>query len=106
MEEKKENYFKKAFKDMGESAKMQYQVNKASFQAVKAESKAQFEENRGTNTLAKAKADSKKCWEFSKMNKEKRQEKQKEEMEAQIKQANIRKALAEERYEKAKVKRS
>ena len=51
------NFFKKSFKDMKESAKSQHEVDKANFNAVKAESRANFEENRGRNTFAKAKAD-------------------------------------------------
>ncbi|MBQ7295370.1 MAG: hypothetical protein IJW86_04170 [Clostridia bacterium] len=38
------NFFKKAFSDMKESAKAQHEVDKANFAAVKAESKAQWEE--------------------------------------------------------------
>ncbi len=37
-------FFKKAFADMKESAKAQHEVDKANFDAVKAESKAQWEE--------------------------------------------------------------
>ena len=37
-------FFKKAFKDMKESAAAQHQVDKANLAAVKAESKAQWEE--------------------------------------------------------------
>lgn len=37
-------FFKKAFQDMKESAKAQHEVDKANFEAVKAESKAYFEE--------------------------------------------------------------
>ena len=37
-------FFKNAFKDMKESAKAQHEVDKASFEAVRAESKAQWEE--------------------------------------------------------------
>ena len=37
-------FFKKAFKDMKESAKAQHEVDKANFAAAKAESKAQWEE--------------------------------------------------------------
>ena len=61
--EKKDNifkktgkFFKKAFKDMGDSAKAQHQVDKANFATAKAEAKANFEENRGSNTFKKAKA--------------------------------------------------
>lgn len=45
---KKENliirFFKKAFRDMKEDAKVQHEVDKANFNAAKAESKAQWEE--------------------------------------------------------------
>ena len=54
-------FLKKAFQDMKESAKAQHEVDKANFEAVKAESKATFEENKGRNTFAKAKADAKKA---------------------------------------------
>ena len=37
-------FFKKAFADMKESAKAQHEVDKANLAAVKAESKAQWEE--------------------------------------------------------------
>lgn len=37
-------FFKKAFQDMKDSAKAQHEVDKANFAAVKAESKAQFQE--------------------------------------------------------------
>ena len=37
-------FFKKAFADMKESAKAQHEVDKANLNAVKAESKAQWEE--------------------------------------------------------------
>lgn len=37
-------FFKKAFSDMKESARAQHKVDKANFEAVKAESKAQWEE--------------------------------------------------------------
>lgn len=38
------NFFKKAFQDMKESAKAQHEVDKANLEAVKTESKAQWEE--------------------------------------------------------------
>ena len=38
------NFFKNALEDMKESAKAQYQVDKANFEAAKVESKAQWEE--------------------------------------------------------------
>ena len=40
-------FIKKAFDDMKKSAKKQHEVDKANFDAVKAESRASFEENRG-----------------------------------------------------------
>ncbi|MBQ8536655.1 MAG: hypothetical protein IJ461_04540 [Clostridia bacterium] len=42
--EKTEGFFKKAFHDMAESAKAQHELDKAALQAVKMESKAQWEE--------------------------------------------------------------
>lgn len=42
------NFFKKAFQDMKESAKAQHEVDKAQLEAVKAESKAQWEEAKMT----------------------------------------------------------
>ena len=38
------NYFKNAFSDMKESARAQHEVDKANWNATKAESKAQWEE--------------------------------------------------------------
>ena len=77
-------FFKKAFSDMKESAAAQHEVDKANFEAVKAESKANFQE---------AKANS---------NPEVYKKKAAEERETQIAEANERKAAAEERIEKAK----
>lgn len=71
------NFLKKAFQDMKESAKAQHEVDKANFAAVKAESKANFEE--------------------AKMSPKARQVKMQKEREAQIADANARKAAAEER---------
>lgn len=50
-------FFKNAFKDMKKSAAAQHEVDKAKFEAVKTESRANFEENRWYNTLERAKAD-------------------------------------------------
>ena len=47
-------FFANAFSDMKESAKAQHELDKANFEAVKAESKANFEENRFHNSLARA----------------------------------------------------
>lgn len=50
-------FFQNAFKDMKESAKAQHEVDKAEFAAVKAESKAQWEEakEKGNPEILKAK---------------------------------------------------
>lgn len=74
----------KAFKSMKASAKAQHEVDKAEFAAVKAESRANFEENKFHHTLAKAKAQ--------------------EERDAKIEQAQEREAKANARYEAAKKK--
>ena len=76
------NFFKKAFKDMKESAKAQHQVDKATLEAVKAESRAQ--------------------WEEAKMSPQARAEKMQTEREAQIQEANARRQVAEERIANAK----
>ena len=60
-------FFKDAFADMKESAKAQHEVDKAEFQAAKAEAKANFEENRGRNTFKRAKASAKKTWDDAHM---------------------------------------
>jgi len=108
---KKENLFEKigqfyanAFSDMKESAKAEHELDKANFEAVKAESKANFEENRFHNSLARAKEQGKKSWEDAKMSPSERTKKMQEEREAKLKEAQERKAAAEERYEKAKKK--
>lgn len=44
------DFFKKAFNDMKEDAKAQHVVDKAQFAAVKAESKAQWEEAKPCTT--------------------------------------------------------
>ena len=96
------DFFANAFSDMKESAKAQHELDKANFEAVKAESKANFEENRFHNSLARAKEQSKKSWEDAKMNPSERAEKMQEERETKLKEAQERKAAAEERYKKAK----
>lgn len=42
--EKEKGFLKRAFDDMKESAKLQHEIDKENFQAVKADSKARFEE--------------------------------------------------------------
>ncbi len=76
------SFFKKAFGDMKESAKAQHEVDKANFAAAKAESKA--------------------TWEEAKMSPAARQKMMQEERDAQIADANARKAEAEARINAAK----
>ena len=95
-------FFKKAFSDMKESAKAQHEVDKAEFEAVKAESKANFEENRGRNTFAKAKADAKKNWDDAHMNPAERAAMEQEARDERIAEAKERTAQANARYEEAK----
>lgn len=98
------NFFKKAFSDMKQSAKEQLEVDKANFNAEKAEARANFEENRFHNTYAKAKADAKKNWDDAHMSPSERSAKMSQERQEQIAKANERKAQAEERLENAKKK--
>ena len=87
---------------MKESAKAQHEVDKAEFEAVKAESKANFEENRGRNTFAKAKADAKKNWDDAHMSPAERAAKEQEARDERIAEAKERTAQANARYEEAK----
>ena len=80
------NFLKKAFSDMKESAKEQHKVDKANFAAVKAESKAQWEEAKAMSNPETMK----------KIQQEKRAE--------QIKEANARIAEAQKRIDDAKNK--
>ena len=96
-------FLKKAFRDMKESAKAQHEVDKANLEAVKAESKANFEENRGKNTFAKAKADAKKSWDDAHMTPAERSEKMQAERDEAIAAAKKRTEEATERYNNAKV---
>lgn len=106
MAEKKENFFKKAFREMGESAKAQHEVDKANFAASKAEAKVNFEENRGTNTLKRAKAQAKQSWDDAHLSPAERTVKTRAEQQKQIEEANERIRVANERYENAKVKKT
>ena len=98
------NFLKKAFQDMKESAKAQHEVDKANYEAAKAEAKANFEENRGRNTFAKAKADAKKSWDDAHMTPSERNTKIQKERDAQIVDAKARTEAANARYEAAKNK--
>ena len=77
-------FFKKAFGDMKESTKAQHEVDKANWNAAKAEAKANFEE--------------------AKMSPSQRQAKMQEDRNAQIAAANERKAAADARIDAAKKK--
>lgn len=94
----------KAFANMKASAKAQHEVDKAEFEAVKAESKANFEENRGHNTFAKAKADAKQSWDDAHMSPSERAEKEQEARNARIAEAKARTEEANARFEAAKKK--
>ncbi len=75
-------FLKKAFGDMKESAKAQREVDKANFAAVKAESKAN--------------------WEEAKLSPARRQEKLQKEREVQITEARRREEVAKQRIADAK----
>lgn len=105
MKEMKENFLKKAFREMGESAKAQHEVDKANFRAAKAEAKANFEENRGSNTFKRAKAMAKESWDDAHMSPAERTAKVRAEQQKQIEEANERIRKANERYEEAKVEK-
>ena len=94
----------KAFKSMKESAKAQHEVDKAEFAATKAEARANFEENRGYNTFAKAKANAKKSWDDAHMSPSERATKMQEEREEKIAAAEDRIEEANGRYYAAKRK--
>ncbi len=78
------NFFKKSFSDMKKSAKAQHEVDKANFEAARAESKAGWEE-------AKAMGDP-----------ERRDGVMQAKKEEEIRIANERRAKAEERINNAK----
>ena len=92
----------KAFLDMKASAKAQHEVDKAEFQAAKAEARAIFEENRGRNTFARAKADAKKNWDDAHMSPSERAAKDQAARDARIAEAQARTKAANARYEVAK----
>ncbi len=96
-------FFSDAFSDMKKSAKAQHEVDKANFAAAKSEAKANFEENRGSNTYAKAKADAKKNWDDAHMSPSERAAAEQKKRDEQIAEANKRKEEADARYEAAKV---
>ena len=97
-------FFKKAFKDMKESAKAQHELDKASFERVKAESKANFEENRAHNTFRKAKENAKKSWDDAHMSPSERAARDSAIREANIAEVKAKTEEANARYEAAKMK--
>jgi len=92
-------FFKKAFSDLKESTKAQHEVDKAEFQAVKAESKANFEANRGRHTFAKAKADAKKTWDDAHMSPSERACEMQKQRDAKKAEAKARTEAANDRLE-------
>ena len=96
------NFFKNAFGDMKKSAKAQHEVDRAQFRAVKAESKANFEENRGHNSFKRAKAMGKQSWDDAHMTPSQRAAKEQKARDARIAEANKRTAEANARYAAAK----
>ena len=106
MAEKKDNFFKKAFRELCENTKAQHEVDKANFAAAKAEAKANFEENRGSNTLKKAKIQAKKSWEDAKMSPSERTVKLRAEQAKRVQEANARIESANTRYNAAKNNRN
>ncbi|MBP3375453.1 MAG: hypothetical protein J6L83_01675 [Clostridia bacterium] len=91
----------KAFSNMKKNAKAQHEVDKAEFAAVKAEAKANFEENRGRNTFRRAKANAKKSWDDAHMSISEREEKAQAERNERIANAEARINAANERIESA-----
>ena len=49
-------FFKNAFKDMANSTKLQHEADKAEFDAVKAEAKADFLEHKCNSSISKGKS--------------------------------------------------
>ena len=97
-------FFKKALQNMKENAKAQHEVDKAEFEAVKAESKANFEENRGHNTFAKAKEIGKQSWDDAHMTPSEKAAKEQAARDEKIAEAKKRTAEANTRYDAAKKK--
>lgn len=96
------DFFKHALADMKRSARRQHEVDKAEFAAVKAESRAHFEEHRGHNTWVKAKADTKATWDAAHASGAARGAVQEREHEVQLAYARARKEAAEARCAAAK----
>lgn len=104
--EKKEGFFRRAFRQMRENAKAQHEVDKANLEAVKAESKAQFEENRGTNTLKRAKENASASWAYAKMSTDEKIAMERQKQSIEVAEANVRKSEAEARMAEAREERA
>ena len=89
---------------MKESAKAQHKLDKAEFAAVKAKAKADFEENRGRNTFARAKARAKKSWKDAHMTPSQRAAHAQKERDRRMADAKKRTEAANKRYQSAKKK--
>jgi hypothetical protein len=83
-EEKKDGFMKRAFRDMKESAKLQHQIDRANFRAVKLETKAFYEEQK---RLSKPSV---------------RTAAQRERMQRELEMANKRVEEAQAKYDNAK----
>lgn len=97
-------FLKKAFGDMKAGAKAQREVDKAEFAQKKAEAKANFEENRGHNSFARAKAQGKQSWDDAHMTPAQRITKDQEARDARLAAAKEATEAANARYEAAKKK--
>lgn len=83
-EAKKEGFFKRAFRDMRESARLQHKIDKANFEATKLESKAFYQEQkRKSNPTVRTAAE-------------------RERMERELEAANQRKAEAQAKLDSIK----
>lgn len=85
------DFFKHALEDMKHEAQRQHEVDKAEFAAVKAESRAHFEEHRGHNT-----------WDAARASGAARAAVKERERETQLAYARARKKAAEARCAAAK----
>lgn len=95
-------FFRNAFSDMKKSARAQHEVDKAEFEQRKAEARANFEENRGHNTFARAKREAKQHWDDAHMTPAERSAKMQQERDARIAAAQEATEEANRRYEAAK----
>lgn len=96
------NIIKEGFESMKQSAREQSKIDKANFEAEKANAKANFEENRGKNTFRKAKQNAHESWERAKLNPEEKERERSEKRARELEAANKRKSDAENRLLKAK----